>query len=525
MLNRRQFLHLTSVAAGATLMAACAQPAPLAPASSAALGASSASGGAVRGGTMNLGTDRGGDADTIGTGRHYARSLYNSLVRSDDKGNISPELAESWQIVDPKTYVFKLRQGVKFHDGTDFTADAVKFNFERIANPATKSLFVSDFVGLDGVDVVDPYTVKLRLKQPDVTMLGRLSGKGSYFASPTAVNQWGADYGQHPVGTGPFQFVQLIPDNSLTLKRWEQYWESDEQGAQLPYLDGLVFKTLTDATARFNALRGGELEYMDELLPHDADVLRNVPELTYTEGPGTAKWLWLNGGKPPFDNKALRQAVAYAIDRTGIHQAVFNNTGVEGRYMYSPLNWAFDSEAPYYVLDPGKVKEKLAEGGQPNGFQFTTHVANTTLDLQLGQAVKGQLAVQNIDMNIEVVETQFIANDRRTSGDFQGSLSQFSPYPDPNDTLYPYLRSGLSTNYVKYANPRVDDLLDQAKGELNQDTRKTMYAEVQRLVVDDTPIVFLHHDAKLTGLSKSVQGYRPTVDTYIGFTERLWLKK
>jgi peptide/nickel transport system substrate-binding protein len=471
-----------------------------------------------------VGTDRGGDGDVIGTGRHYARSLYNSLVRSDDKGNISAELAESWEIPDSKTYVFKLRKGIVFHDGTDFDAAAVKFNFERLADPETKGLFISDFSGIEGIDIVDSHTVRIRLKQPDVTLLGRLSGKGSYFASPTAVKKWGADYGLHPVGTGPFQFSELVPDTSLTLKRWDKYWEKDERGAAYPYLDGVVFKTLTDATARFNALRAGEIQFMDELLPRDADVLRSVPELTYVEAPGSSKWLWLNGGKPPFNERALRQAVAHAIDRDGIHKAVFNTTGTEGRYMYSPLNWAFDQKAPFYALDPARVKAKLAEAGRPGGFSFVTHVANTTLDLQLGQAIKGQLAAQGIEMNIEVVQTQVIANQRRMSGDFEGSLSQFSPYPDPNDTLFPYLRSGLTTNYVRYSNPRVDELLDKAKAELSQEARKTMYAEIQQHVVEDTPIVFLHHDAKLTGLARSVQGYRPTVDTYVGFTERLWLK-
>src|ERR1041385_5933811 len=139
---------------------------------------------------------------------------------------------------------------------------------------------------------------------------------------------------------------------------------------------------------------------MDQLLPLDAQTVKNLPDFSYMQGPGSSRWLWLNGGKPPFNNKALRQAVAFAIDRGGIHQAVFNSTGLEGRYMYSPLNWAFDSQAPFYAIDAAKVKEKLAEAGQPSAFKFTTHVANTTLDLQLGQAVKGQLAAQNIDMNI-----------------------------------------------------------------------------------------------------------------------------
>jgi peptide/nickel transport system substrate-binding protein len=261
------------------------------------------------------------------------------------------------------------------------------------------------------------------------------------------------------------------------------------------------------------------------VLPLDAATLKTLSDFSVATGPGSSRWLWLNGGKPPFDNKSIRQAVAWALDRDALHKAVWADTGMPGRYMYGPLNAYFDQTAPYYTFDPAKAKAKLAEGGSPGGIHFTCHIANVTLDLQVGQALKGQLADQGIDMNIEVLQTQAISNQRRQTEDFEASLSQFSPYPDPNDTLYPYLRSGLASNYVKEANPRVDELLDKAKGELNQDMRKSMYAEIQRLVVDDTPIIFLHHDANLVGLHKSVQGYRASADTWPGFEERLWIKK
>jgi peptide/nickel transport system substrate-binding protein len=286
-----------------------------------------------------------------------------------------------------------------------------------------------------------------------------------------------------------------------------------------------IFKTYTDATARVNALRGNEIEYMDEVLPRDAGVLKGLPDYTVAEGPGSSRWLWFNGGKPPFDTKALRQAVAWAIDRDALHKAVWAETGTPGRYMYSPANAFYDHSATFYTKDAAKAKAKLGEGGSPNGFRFNVHIANVTLDLQVGQAIKGQLAEQGIEMNIEVLQTQAIANQRRQTGDFEASLSQFSPYPEPNDTLFAYLRSGLASNYVKYNNPRVDELLDKAKGELNQDARKTMYAEIQKNVIEDTPIAFLHHDAKLVGLHKTVQGYRATADTWPGFQERLWIKK
>jgi peptide/nickel transport system substrate-binding protein len=479
----------------------------------------------TRGGVVNIGTDRGGDADVIGTGRQYQRAIYNTLVRADDKGNLLPELAESWEITDPKTYVFKLRKGVKFHDGTDFDAEAVAFNFKRVADPANKSLFVSDWAGIDAYDVVDASTLRIRLKEPDVTLLGRLSGKSSSIASPTAIQRWGADYGQHPVGTGPFKFGDLVMDSKLTLTRFDQYWEKDESGQPLPYLDSVVFKTYADATARVNALRGGEIEYMDEVLPRDALSLKSSPEYGVFQGPGTSRWFWLNGGKAPFESTALRQAIAYAVDRDALHKAVWVETGSPGRYMYSPENAFYDQKAPFYTVDPAKVKAKLAEGGAPNGFKFTAHIANVTIDQQIGQALKGQLAEHGIDMMIEILQTQTLANQRRASGDFEASLSQFSPYPDPNDTLFAYLRSGRPSNYVKYSNPRVDELLDKAKAELNLESRKQMYAEIQKQVIEDSPIVFLHHDAKLVGLRSSVQGYRATADTWMGFQERLWIKK
>lgn len=482
----------------------------------------------VRGGVINIGVRReAGELDihkpTIGTTRQYARALYNALFAIDVKGQVTGELVDNWETPDSKTYTLKLRKGVKFHDGTDFNAESVKLNIERILDPATKAFYRSELNGVASVEVVDEYTVRLRLKAPDATLPGRLSDSAGWIVSPAAVKKWGDQFATHPVGTGPFELVEWVKDDHLTLKRFEGYWEKDEQGNQLPYLDGVFFRPIPDATVMLTSLRTGNLDLIESILPSDLATVKSDQNLAVVEGPGSLQVLWLNNEKPPFNNKALRQAVAWAIDQDGIQKAVYYGTGSPGKYLLPPDSWAFDSKGKFYSRDVAKVKEKLAEGGQPSGLKFTALVNNLTVDLQYSQAIKGQLAEVGIDMEIQPLVSTVNA-DRRLSGDFQGSFSNLTAAGDPDGSISRYVRTGAGVNRVRYSNTKVDGLLDKALEVTSQKERQTLYYQIQEMVLEDSPLVFIHHDSNLQTMNKKVQGFEPSADAFIRLP-RLWLKK
>ncbi len=387
--SRREFLKLLALGSGGALLAACssqpAQPAPSAPTQAAPTAASQPSKPAstaaptqaatpTRGGTLTVGAFAAiGTLDPHLMGgvaeREVGMAVFDTFFDVDKKGNIIPQLVESKEQPDATTLILHLRKGVKFHDGTDFNADVAKWNLERVLNPDTKSPRRSELSAIKEIQVVDPATIKLLLKTPAGGLLGAMTDRGTMMCSPTAIQKYGADFTRHPVGTGPFQFVEWVPGDHVTIKRFDGYWQ---QG--LPYLDQIVFRELVDDGVRASALRAGTIDTMDMLAPKDVATMKAVKGISISEAPGQRiVRLEFNVKKPPFDNKALRQAVAWAIDKDAILKNVYFGIGaVGGNAAVTPAGWAYDSSlTPYYPRDVNKAKQKLAEGGKPGGFSFS----------------------------------------------------------------------------------------------------------------------------------------------------------
>jgi peptide/nickel transport system substrate-binding protein len=450
--------------------------------------------------------------------------MFNTLTNADLKGNIVPELAESWTQRDPLTWDFTLRTGVKFHDGTDFDAAAVKFNTDRIMDPATASVYRSELVpAVTSVEVVDAKTVRFHLKDPIVTLPGILSWRSGTMVSPTAVKQYGADFATHPVGTGPFEFVEWTKDQHLALKRFEGYWEKDEAGVQLPYFDTVEYRPITDATALFTALRTGDLAIIETILPADLTKVKSEPNLVSVEGPGTATFVILNHARAPFNNVALRQAVSWGIDTDAIYKGLYFGTGTPMTFFTRPGQWAYDPAGTFYMKDPAKAKAALAAGGQSNGFSFTLLVDNTTITTQVAQAMKAQLSDVGIDMAIMPLASA-AHSDRRTSGDFDASLQGASPSPDPDFDIRPQVVTGANRNFGKYSNPKVDALVAEANTTTDQDSRKRAYFDAQALVLADASHAFVHDDADIKVMKTALQGYQPSFEGIMGGLARWWLK-
>jgi len=453
--------------------------------------------------------------------RQVFNNLYEKLVDLDTKLQVIPGLAESWTQPDPTTLVFKLRQGVKFHDGTDFNAEAVKFNVERMQNPETKSLRVGEIANLDHAEVVDPNTVKLVLKRPDAALLATLTDRAGMMLSPTAVKKFGPDFTRNPVGTGPFQFVEWVKDDHLALKRFDGYWDK----AAGPYLDGVRYRTIPDDTVKLQSLIGGELDVMDYLAPRDVAQVKANPNLVEVDVPSLADFgYYFNTTKPPFDNKSLRLAVAYGVDVAAIVKGVWLDVGVPANGPIPPSSWAYDSSIPPVKRDLAKVKQYLADGGKPDGFTFTVENNNLPITVQEMEAMKAQLAEANITMEIQLVDSAKLQADQNART-YDLTSSQWSGRPDPDGNTYQFFKTtpGVSSNVSGFSNPKVDEILDKTRATSDQGERKKLYSQLVQMLRDEMPRLEVIHPIEPKAFSPKVQNYDPVPDGMMRF-KNVWLK-
>ena len=479
----------------------------------------------VRGGTMRIAMDADNTTmdphrSTAAVDRQVYNNVYGKLVDIDVKFGIVPQLAQSWDIKNGGlTYIFKLHRGVKFHDGTDFNADIVKWNFDRMRDPALASPRRSEIAPVKDVKVVDPYTVEITLSAPFTPFLSVLTDRAGMMVSKAAVEKFKDDFARNPVGTGPFRFVEWVKDDHMTLKRFDGYWEKG-----LPYLDEIIYRPIPDSSVRFTALRTGQVDFMHQIQSKDVAAARAERSLTVSEIPS----LWwqgihLNNQVAPFNNKAIRQAIWYAVDRNVIQRVVYYGQGAPAWSPFPPSMWAQDRDFSDWKRDPAKVRAKLAEGGMPSGFSFTIKGWNQPSQIQELQIVQAQLKELGVDMKIELLEFGKLLADLN-SHNFAALRIGWSGRPDPDGNAHVFLHSKGGLNRVRYSNPKMDELLDAARAEADEAKRKALYVQVTRLAADDAPYIWLHHDAEVKVWASPVKGFEHISDGMIRM-KGVWLEK
>lgn len=494
--------------------------------------AASAAGTPKKGGTLKAGLD--GDVlsfDPLTSGAYADRevyyNMYDALVAIDTNLKIIPALAESWETPDPKTYIFHLRKDVKFHDGTDFNADAVKFNLNRyLTDP--KSVRAPEINSIQTIDTPDPYTVKLSLKAPFSPLLANLVDRAGMMLSPKAIQTLGNDaIAQKPTGagTGPFRFVEWLKDDHITLDRNPNYRKKDAAGNQLPYLDKVMIRPIPDATVLLTNLKTGDLDVSYSIAAKDVAGVKSGNELVLKEVAGL-NWssFEFNTVKAPFDKKELRQAVAEALDRDQINKTVYFGVNQVGQGPLAPSSWAYDSSLKAYSGNLDKAKQYLVAGGMPTGFAFDLVIsAGSPTTSQLAQLIKDQLAKVGIIATIKQ-EERTIANTDQNTGNFQAIVPfTWSGRIDPDGNTYNIFHTGGGLNYGKYSNPQVDDLLDKARAANDQAQRKDLYLQAQKLITDDAPLAFYGHAPAYLVMQPKVQGMSLYPDFMMRF-EGAWLK-
>lgn len=480
----------------------------------------------ARGGTLTIGFTA--DTKTLDptfsvqfSERQVLYLVFNTLVKYGTDFAIKPDLAESWEIrKDGKQVVFKLRQGVKFHDGTPFDANAVKWNIEHRLDPAVASpqrQLLAPII--DSVQVIDAATVAFNLKQPSPGLLGLLGERPGFMMSPSAAQKFGKEFGSNPVGSGPFVFKEWVRGSHITVEKNPSYWEPGK-----PYLDRVVLRDISDAVVGAQRLITGELDFVGELSPTAVAPVRGRPGLKLL--PITVgRWYSLQWrlDKPPFDNPKLRQAIAHAIDRKRLNDIVMAGQGSVSDGPTPPGLWWYDAAIKSYPYDPAKARALLKEAGYGSGFEFVLSTPQVG-DLQrINQLVQEQAAAVGIKFTLAPVSaSEWYA--KLVDGSTNMSPTRWTQRPDPDGLLYILFHSKGFANSTRYKNEKVDALLDEARQSYDQNKRQKLYSEAQKLIVQDSPMMPLFFSVEYAALRDTVQNFQWIPDQIPRFAE-VWKSK
>src|SRR5215212_1852314 len=451
------------------------------------------------------------DPRTTDTQEGYivAANVYDCLVLYDlGATTIRPGLAESWEISeDGLVYTFKLRQGVKFHDGEPFNADAVATWYTSIdpdaegtQYDATRMVYMADFITnwIDTVEAVDEYTVRITLPDPYAPLLANLAIPIAGIPSPAAVAK-GLDYVMvNPSGTGAFKLASpddWTRDSQMVLQANPDYWG----GA--PKVEQFIVRVIPESSTRLQSLEAGEIDIAWALIPEDVEKTRDNPDLVIVEAAGlNTNAVEFNVTKDPFTTKEIRQALNYAINKQELSDGLYNGNMVPAGGVLPPVDWAFNPDLTSYPYDPDKARELLSAAGydesNPLKFTFMAYTIprgyNPAAD-RLATAIQEYWSEVGVQSDIQTAEwTQYRAD--RGAGKFACALGGWQgDNGDPDNFLYALL-AGASKgagNLSFYENPEVDDLLVQAVRVSDMEERKALYHQAEQLIVDDAPCVFL----------------------------------
>ncbi|MCL5026556.1 MAG: ABC transporter substrate-binding protein [Chloroflexi bacterium] len=459
--------------------------------------------------------------------------LYDSLLnyRQDSKGmwQIVPSLATEWDLSE-KAATFKLRKGVKFHDGSDFNAKVAKWNLDRMIT-WQKSRLRENLNVVASVDVVDDYTVRLNLKEPSAILLLNLSDGAPErpdILSQAAMDKMGEDgFVQHPVGSGPMQFAEMVSGTSYTLKKFDNYWMMGADGKPLPYTDGVVYRLMTDDTVRLMEIRAGSIDISESVFPKDIPAVKGNPDLVLVDMNWIAQayLMVFNMNTGPFaKDLKLRQAVAYALDREGIAKVLGMGYGAPAKGFRLPGMLGYDASTPYYWFDLAKAKQALAESSY-DGSDLELTVHNRTLDQQQGEVVKQQLETAGIHTQLAVADRT--ANiKKREAGLFTFLMLQHNPEAEPDKQLsMPFECKGVG-NYSRFCNPEFDKWLQVGRTSYEQAKRQDAYVNAERVLFKDVPATYLWVLPRAVAIRSWVKGYTPATMSWGGTDFRqVWLDK
>jgi peptide/nickel transport system substrate-binding protein len=431
--------------------------------------------------------------------------LYNRLVRLDDNLVVVPDLAESWDIPDNRTYIFNLRKGVKFHNGREMVAEDVKYSLERVLDPTTASPGRSYISLIESIDVLDQYTVKLTLSSPLASLLNGLTSNNISIVAKEVVEANG-NLQKVEAGTGPFMLDEWVMDNSMTLVKNPSYFE---KGA--PLLDKVIYRVIPEQASLLAGVKSGDL---DMATVNDGATIRqamNESKVQVMSKPGmNVRTFGFNTTRKPFDDVRVRQAIALALDRTEILTMAEFGMGVPtGPIPVAATEWALPlSELPFNAPDFDRAKKLLADAGFSDGFTFNI-VCSATFEggLALAQVIQSQLKNIGVTAELEVVEWG-VYIDRWVKRDFDSMVELRGGSSEPDRFLYRTLHSTGGVNNFMFKDVEVDKMLDLGRSQTKPAERKVTYDKVQTLLSEKAPVIFLYCPSENHLLSSEVSGFK-----------------
>jgi len=441
----------------------------------------------------------------------FIENMYNTLLKykKGEYGSLEGDLVEDYTVSENGTvYTFKIHQGVKFHNGDDLTAEDVKYSVERIID---KEVRAQHFDAVEKIAVVDDYTVEFTLAEPVAPFLTYLAYPMNAVVNKNVVEANDGSLNNADAGSGPFKLNVWERDQFLVLDKFEDYFEEGK-----PYLDRVYLKPIDDETARTTALRNDELDIILQVSAKNIERLDEYPNINVESVAGTYwEYLGLNTKAGPLEDKKVRQAIAWAVNRDTLNQMVkFGKASVLTGGPIPPGHWADDELKVYPAQDLEKARELLSQTDYADGFNTTLIVLSNPDQLNAAQVIKAQLAQIGIDVEIRSLESS-VYFENLGSGNFEMTVIGWVGFVDPDEYLFNIFHTDGIWNQQQYSNPEVDALLEEGRTTLDQEKRKEIYREAQRIIAEDAPMVFLYVNPQASAMQENVRGFdvNPTVTT------------
>lgn len=474
---------------------------------------------------------RGGDSvsldparETDGESLNVCDNIFEGLVMfKPGTTEIQPGLAESWEVLDGgKEYIFKLRSGVQFHDGTSLDADAVVFSLLRQHDPKheafgyAKSWDYWNDMGFNklikNIEAQGKDKVRFVLNRPEGPFLSSLAMSFASIVSPTAVRKHKEEFAKNPVGTGPFMFVSWARGERVVLNRFDGYW------GQKAHLQRVIFRSIPDSSARLNAFLAKEIHMMNLPTPDQVNSIKQQrPDAKVMQNEAmNVAYLAFNVTKKPFDNVKVRQAVNMAIDKKALIEGVYAGMGRSAVNPLPPTLWGYNDAIKGYPFDVAAAKKLLAEAGFPNGFQTELYYMPVSRPYMpdgkmVATAIQANLKAVGIDAKLTTYEWAIYLEKTKMGEHPMALLGWTGDNGDPDNFLYVLLSGDNATapasNISFYSSKEVTKLLDQARAETVQEKRAELYKKAQELIHADAPWVPLAHSLVAMPMDKSVQNF------------------